>query len=238
MRLSSVCQRVIKTLCTSPHLQSSTDVLLGCSKAAEHPHSTRPPPAFWEPAHNNSKVCAFKIPPKEPQPSVFHPNPSLGNMAFDFPFKNLSQSAMATTLPCNSAKLNPFLSINRLWQLLWACWGMLCWMFSFWQFSYCSGSQGWQQTLLFIFWDGIVLLKPELAFKRNETFHLPLIKLLNCDFPFYKLKGQKEELLKYVKPSNEMHNEEIFGNVWLQQCYIKRFNGLCGNNIRTSAIPL
>lgn len=62
MRLSSVCQRVIKTLCTSPHLQSSTDVLLGCSKAAEHPHSTRPPPAFWEPAHNNSNVCAFQDP--------------------------------------------------------------------------------------------------------------------------------------------------------------------------------
>lgn len=52
-------------------------------------------------------------------------------------------------------------------------------------------------------------------------------------FLFFKLKGQKE-LLKYVKTSTEMHNEESLWKVWLQQCYIKRFNELCGNNIRQS----
>lgn len=166
-----------------------------CYWGAQRQQSTHtaptPPPAFWGGQH---KVipgwckCAFqnptqtataisfpsKIPPKETWPSILHSKYLPKSHGHHFPM----QQCKAKPIPFNKQAVATFIGLL----------GNVCWIFSFWQFSYCSGSQGWQQTLLSIFWGGIVLLKPEtpqLAFKRNETFHLPLIKLLSCDFSLF-----------------------------------------------------
>lgn len=37
-----------------------------------------------------------------------------------------------------------------------------------------------------------------------------------------------------MKTPTETHNEESIWEVWLQQCYIKRFNEFCGKNMTLS----
>lgn len=138
MRLNSVCQRVIKKLCTSPPVptsSSSTDVFLGCSEAAELPHTQHPLPvqpfggqhtvipgrcdcAFPNPTQRATAISfPFKIPPKETWPSISHSKSLPRSPGHHFPMQQcktkpipFNKQAVATSIGLlGNAVLNVFL---------------------------------------------------------------------------------------------------------------------------------
>lgn len=123
MRLNSVCQRVIKKLCTSPAVptsSSSTDVLLGCPKAAEHPLHLQPfgeqhtvipgccNCAFQNPTQRATAISfPFKIPPQETWPSISHSKSLPKSRGHHFPM----WQSKAKPIPFNKQAVATFIGL-------------------------------------------------------------------------------------------------------------------------------